>query len=467
MRAAGLVGLLLTSGCFSPWAVSGPWACDEQRACPQGFRCDDGVCCVPGASPACPTLPSEGACANGVTPFLLYADGDGDGAGDPATGRLFCATPIKEQWVVGHDDCDDANAAISPTATERCNALDDDCDGVIDNGTRRTRWFLDEDRDGYGHECDAGCTLEACAQPDGYASRSGDCAPDDPARHPGAPERCNDVDDNCNGLADDPPFVDVENGLDGGAPFDCAPVGQQGLCASGGLQCVVDPVNNRFAKVCVPRVTPHPELCGDGLDNDCDGQVDNQPGCGGPASLIDARGSVAALRFDLPDAGTPSGLPPRCLARDPGGKAMAWLNPSWVGSGGARHLWSLTSPPGLSWDLSAPSTKLLLELKLPFFINPGPGAWGGASWFANPVVTVCGARVGEYVRLFPTASTFDGNTAVTLPLWNALSGWATEVGPVTLDRHHVSSLEVVVSPVPPTSGTVTFTLVFTPDAGFR
>jgi Putative metal-binding motif len=465
MRALALV--LLGSSCFSAWNVSGPWACSDDHPCPSGLTCDDGLCCVSGGSPACPTLPIDGGCPTDVRPFLLYADRDGDGDGDPATGRLFCATPVKERWVIGQTDCDDGNAAVSPSASERCNAVDDDCDGVIDNGTHRTRWFIDEDGDGYGHDCDAGCVLDACAQPVGYASRSGDCAPVDADRHPGAPERCNDIDDNCNGLADDPPFSDVENGVDGGASFDCTPVGQQGQCANGGVQCVFDPVNNRFSKVCVPRLTPQPELCGDGVDNDCDGLVDNPPGCGGPSSLIAGRGSVTAQRFDRPDAGTPSGLPARCLGREPGGKAMAWLNPSWVGSGGALHVWSLAAPPGLTWDLSAPSTKLLLDLKLPFFINPGPGAWGGAAWFPNPVVTVCGARAGEYSRLYPTASSFDGNLAVTLPLWSPASGWAAEQGPIALDRRHVSSLEVAVSPVPPATGTVTFTLVFTPDAGFR
>jgi hypothetical protein len=311
--------------------------------------------------------------------------------------------------------------------------------------------------------------VEACAQPDGSVDRPGDCAPTDPTRYPGAPERCNNVDDNCNGLPDDPPFADVETpGFDGGV-FDCAPAGLQGVCARGGLQCVFDPVANHFQAACVPRVAPQPELCGDGLDNDCDGIIDDAPGCGGPRSLLDVRaGAVRALRLPLGDAGTPSHLPPRCLAAEPGAQPMAWLNPSWVGSGGAWHVWSLAAPPGLTWDLSAPGAQLELDLSLPSgLINPGPTGWGGAAWFANPVVTVCGLRAGEYVRLYPVASAFTGNLTQALPLWSAPAGWQSEFGPVTLDRRHVASLEVVVSPTPPASGTVTFDLVFSADAGFR
>jgi hypothetical protein len=467
----GLLALLgaFGSGCLSAWNVSGPWACGEGDTCAGGLTCDDGVCCSPGGSPACPTLPVDGVCANGVAATTFYRDRDGDGAGDPATGRPFCAAPVKERWVATGTDCNDADPTISPTATERCNALDDDCDGVIDNGLLRTRWYLDEDHDGYGHDCDAGCVVEACAQPDGSVDRPGDCAPTDPTRYPGAPERCNNVDDNCNGLPDDPPFADVETpGFDGGV-FDCAPAGLQGVCARGGLQCVFDPVANHFQAACVPRVAPQPELCGDGLDNDCDGIIDDAPGCGGPRSLLDVRaGAVRALRLPLGDAGTPSHLPPRCLAAEPGAQPMAWLNPSWVGSGGAWHVWSLAAPPGLTWDLSAPGAQLELDLSLPSgLINPGPTGWGGAAWFANPVVTVCGLRAGEYVRLYPVASAFTGNLTQALPLWSAPAGWQSEFGPVTLDRRHVASLEVVVSPTPPASGTVTFDLVFSADAGFR
>ncbi len=49
-------------------------------------------------------------------------------------------------------DCNDGTSAISPSAAESCNGIDDDCDGVADDGTP------DSDGDGL---CDARDT-EAC-----------------------------------------------------------------------------------------------------------------------------------------------------------------------------------------------------------------------------------------------------------------------------------------------------------------
>jgi hypothetical protein len=465
----GALAGLVTAGCLSAWNVSGPWACGDGDHCADGYVCDDGLCCVPGGSPTCPTLPDRGGCASGVAPKTYYRDRDGDGAGDPATGRPFCSAPVKEPWVTGGDDCNDGDATIGPRASERCNAIDDDCDGVVDDGTRTSRWYRDDDHDGYGARCDAGCTLEACAAPPGYADRGGDCRDDDPAIHPGALEACNGVDDNCDDLVDAPPFNDVESpGLDGGARFDCAVPGGNGLCAAGGLQCVGG------VKTCVPRSLPQAEQCADGVDNDCDGLVDNPPGCGGPTSLLDPRGvSARAVRLDLGDAGTISGLPARCLANEPGGHAMAWLNPSWVGSSGvgtyARHVWSLEAPTGLEWDLSSSSTALDVALGLYSFV--GTGSWGGAAWFANPVVTLCGRKAGEYVRLVPTGAGFTGDFYGRVHPFAPEAAWRVENGPVALDRHRVRSLELVVSPMPAAppadGGYLTFTLVLQPDAGFR
>jgi hypothetical protein len=467
-----LLCALLTCGCLSAWSPSGPWACSDTGTCAAGLTCDDGVCCTPGGTPRCPTLPVDGRCSSGNAPAIFYRDLDGDGAGDPATGRPFCTAPIKERWVATGNDCDDTDVTISPTATERCNGVDDDCDRVIDNGLKQYTWYPDVDGDSYGADCDAGRCLQACAAPKGYVARAGDCAPEDPARYPGAPEKCNGVDDNCNGLLDDPPFADVENpGAEGGPRFDCVASGLEGLCAAGGLQCLFDPVSSKFQPTCVPRLAPAPEVCGDGLDNDCDGLVDNQPGCGGPASLLGTPATtVLALRLSLPDAGTPSGLPARCLAADVGARPMGWLNPSWVGSGGVdRHLWALQAPAGLPWDLSSPTSSLRLALSLPFWINPAPGGWGGPSWFPNPEITLCGPK-GQYVRYFPLASTFDtaiqSGFALSLPLWAPKAGWQVENSPIALDRRQVTSLEIVVSAQQPATGTVTFTLVFSPDGGF-
>ena len=75
---------------------------------------------------------------------LYYVDLDGDGYGDPHTVQ-GADTPPPDTVEVG-GDCDDTDASISPGVEEVCDAVDNNCDGQIDEGTD------DEDGDGI---CDA------------------------------------------------------------------------------------------------------------------------------------------------------------------------------------------------------------------------------------------------------------------------------------------------------------------------
>lgn len=64
---------------------------------------------------------------------FYYADVDRDSFGDPEmTVTTACAAP--DGYVVDNTDCDDSNAAISVSASERCDDLDNDCDGKSDEG---------------------------------------------------------------------------------------------------------------------------------------------------------------------------------------------------------------------------------------------------------------------------------------------------------------------------------------------
>jgi len=69
----------------------------------------------------------------------LYKDFDGDGYGNPAESIESC--PQLPGYVENADDCNDQDARIHPGVTEICNGLDDDCDGIVDDG-------LDSDGDG-------------------------------------------------------------------------------------------------------------------------------------------------------------------------------------------------------------------------------------------------------------------------------------------------------------------------------
>ncbi len=86
---------------------------------------------------------------------------------------------------------------------ERCNGIDDDCDGEIDEADASDArwWYLDDDDDGYGLDDEK---VQACQVPSGYAGEPGDCDDDEDDIYPGAPEKCADDEDNdCNGLVDE------------------------------------------------------------------------------------------------------------------------------------------------------------------------------------------------------------------------------------------------------------------------
>lgn len=473
-RAGGLLALLLAlPGCFKAWEVGGPWACgpdDGGARCPAGLTCDDGVCCDPQGAPSCPTLPSANGCPPGSRPQRLYRDADTDGAGDPTTGRDFCRAPVKERWVPDGGDCDDGDATIGPTATERCNAVDDNCRDGVDEGLPRTAFARDVDGDGFGEAC-ASCLLEACTQPQGYAARAGDCAPDDPAVFPGAPERCDDVDNNCNGQRDDPPFIDVENpDQPGGATFDCPVPGARGPCSQGGLQCVYSLSQQRFAPQCVPRVARAVDACGNGQDEDCSGTPDDAPGCGGPRALLAEPGlTFSAVTVPATEAGGVVQVPGRCLAHEPGAAPMGWLNPAWIGTTSALHVWAAEAPAGTWWDLST-AGRLVLPFEVTHLATAAEGFWGDGARFANVVVTLCGDRDTSYRRFTPTAAATRVTGAataatVTVPLAGATTGWSvTSAGGFSLAT--VRRVEVMLSPPPDANDWVTFTLRFSPDAGF-
>ena len=110
---------------------------------------------------------------------------------------------------------------------------------------------------------------DLCIDPDndGYGSGPGckgrDCDQSNPNIHPGAPEYCNGIDNNCNGTIDD-------NAADVNKP--CS-TGFSGVCAEGWTQCVSGTIQ------CGARILPNSrrEIC-DGLDNDCDGFIDEAAG---------------------------------------------------------------------------------------------------------------------------------------------------------------------------------------------
>ncbi len=173
-------------------------------AAPTGYTADAADCddtsasTFPGAAETCDGADQDcdGTTDEGVL-LTFYADADGDGSGVSSTTADACAAPAGYAAVAG--DCDDTSATISPTASETCDGVDQDCDGAVDDGALTT-WHRDADRDGYG---DLSVTTDACEEPTGYVADATDCDDGSAGVYPGALERCDELDNDCDSVADE------------------------------------------------------------------------------------------------------------------------------------------------------------------------------------------------------------------------------------------------------------------------
>ncbi len=182
----------------------------DQRACdaPAGTvadatDCDDAVAAVnPGAPELCNSRDDD--CdgevdeASAADATVWYADADSDGYGDATTPESACDAPAG--FVADNTDCDDTRRLSSPAATEYCNTVDDDCNGVVDDAAADARtYWADSDGDAYG---DASVSTTACATPAGYVRDDDDCDDTDADINPAETEICDDLDNDCDGTID-------------------------------------------------------------------------------------------------------------------------------------------------------------------------------------------------------------------------------------------------------------------------
>ncbi len=140
----------------------------------------------------------------GVT-TIFYEDADGDGFGNADAPIEACA--LTDGLSDNSLDCDDTNSIVNPDATEYCNNIDDDCDGIIDENDAADvlTWYRDSDLDGFG---DPLSSVMSCDQPSGYVSNLDDCDDTDATTSPIATEYCNGKDDDCDGEVDEASAAD-------------------------------------------------------------------------------------------------------------------------------------------------------------------------------------------------------------------------------------------------------------------
>ncbi len=168
--------------------------------------CDDDDADVnPDATEVCDGLDND--CDDQVDEGLLvdfYPDVDGDGEGD-ANASAYPGCESTGGMVENAKDCDDSNPEIHVGASEVCNEVDDDCDGLVDaedddfDASTLISFYGDEDGDGYGLEQDV---AKACTAPEGYVDNADDCNDALEAISPEAEEICDGLDNDCDGLID-------------------------------------------------------------------------------------------------------------------------------------------------------------------------------------------------------------------------------------------------------------------------
>ena len=130
---------------------------------------------------------------------------------------------------------------------ETCDGLDNDCDGAVDEVDCQCQ--LDERRP-------CGLDVGRCV-PGSQSCTDGQWGPCEAMMGPEA-ERCNGEDDDCDGNVD-------EGGPETGLPCE---TGRPGVCGVGVTTC------SDGTPGCAPAVDPAEPVCGDAVDQDCDGDVD-------------------------------------------------------------------------------------------------------------------------------------------------------------------------------------------------
>ncbi len=233
-----------------------------------GLTDEEGVCvqCKPGQKRSC------------------YSGRKGSlGVGICRAGYQYCSS--RGKWLTR------CVGEVTPTF-EVCNGKDDDCDGTTDEGgvcgacrpgAKRSCYGGRKGSQGVGI-CKAG--IQVCSKSRQWGPCQGEIRPQ--------VERCDGKDNDCDGAVD-------ESFIGKGRPCQTHGTGK-GACAYGSSQCS----NGRI--ICVANRPASYDKCGDKIDNDCDGAVDESCGMAYNYALIRHDGLIRFQR-GVRTPTTPQGQP--------------------------------------------------------------------------------------------------------------------------------------------------------------